>query len=153
MSEDLMTADEVAEHFGIQPASVRSTMRRYGITEQRGYPREQVMALERKPRGRPPREGTVSSVGIHDWTEDDVPEQARVVEALTRHGVDPGLIRVTPDKTWYVGEGEYIVALGVDYDGETDEIWDATNQGDDSLVASGDLETVASAVAQVVIEP
>lgn len=55
MSGDLMTREEVAEHLGIDPESVRSTMRRYGIDLEHGYPREQVMALERKPRGRPAR--------------------------------------------------------------------------------------------------
>ena len=52
-----MTREEVAEHLGIDPESVRSTMRRYGITERRGYPRDQVLALERKPLGRKPSAG------------------------------------------------------------------------------------------------
>lgn len=43
-----MTREEVAEHLNIAPESVRSTMRRYGISEQRGYPRDQVIALQRK---------------------------------------------------------------------------------------------------------
>lgn len=50
---DLMTREEVAAHFGIAPNSVRSMLGRYGIHEQRGYSREQVLALERKPIGRP----------------------------------------------------------------------------------------------------
>lgn len=52
MEEPLMTRDEVAELLGINPESVRSTMRRYGISEQRGYPRDQVTKLKLKGRGR-----------------------------------------------------------------------------------------------------
>lgn len=53
MIPDLMSTAEVVAHLGVNPTSVRQTLRRYGIHEVRGYPREQVMALERKPRGRP----------------------------------------------------------------------------------------------------
>lgn len=51
MEEPLMNRDEVAELLGISPESVRSTMRRYGISEQRGYPRDQVTRLQPKGRG------------------------------------------------------------------------------------------------------
>lgn len=43
MSGDtLMTRDEVADLLGIAPDSVRSTLRRYGVREERGYPRDEV---------------------------------------------------------------------------------------------------------------
>lgn len=48
---DLITRDEVAALLGISPDSVRKTLSRYGITEQRGYPRDQVLALQRKGQG------------------------------------------------------------------------------------------------------
>ncbi|MBP2370189.1 hypothetical protein [Pseudonocardia parietis] len=47
----IMTTDEVAEHLGIAPQSVRSTLRRYGISEVRGYDEDAVKALERPGRG------------------------------------------------------------------------------------------------------
>lgn len=50
-NHDLMPRDEVAALLGIDPEAVRSTLRRYGITEQRGYPRQQVMALQRPGQG------------------------------------------------------------------------------------------------------
>lgn len=43
----LMSRDEIAELLGIQPESVRSTLRRYGIREERGYPRDRVEGLVR----------------------------------------------------------------------------------------------------------
>lgn len=43
--EPLMSREEVAALLGISPESVRSTLRRHGITEMRGYPRE----LEERP--------------------------------------------------------------------------------------------------------
>lgn len=46
-----MTRDEVAALLGIQPDSVRNTLARYGIAEQRGYPREQVENLRRVGQG------------------------------------------------------------------------------------------------------
>lgn len=49
--EPLMSRDEVAALLGIKPESVRSTLRRYGITEHRGYPRRQVENLRRPGRG------------------------------------------------------------------------------------------------------
>lgn len=51
MTNPLMSRDEVAELLGIKPNSVRDTLRRYGITEQRGYPREAVEKLQRPKRG------------------------------------------------------------------------------------------------------
>lgn len=45
---DLMTREDVAELLGIDPESVRSTLRRSGITEQRGYSREPVLSLHRQ---------------------------------------------------------------------------------------------------------
>lgn len=39
---DLLTAAQVAELLDIKPTSVRQTMSRHGVREQRGYPREQV---------------------------------------------------------------------------------------------------------------
>jgi predicted ArsR family transcriptional regulator len=55
-----MTRDEVADLLGIKPNSVRDTLRRYGITEQRGYLRAAVESLERPGRGRR-RESTGSN--------------------------------------------------------------------------------------------
>lgn len=52
---DLMSREQVAAHLGIDPESVRSLMRRYGINEVRGYPADQVRNLQRKPRGRAPK--------------------------------------------------------------------------------------------------
>lgn len=46
-----MSRDEVAALLGIKPQSVRSALARYGITELRGYPRDQVERLERKGKG------------------------------------------------------------------------------------------------------
>ena len=46
-----MSREEVAALLGIKPNSVRDTLRRYGITEQRGYPREAVESLQRPGRG------------------------------------------------------------------------------------------------------
>ena len=51
MTEPLMSRDEVAALLGIKPNSVRDTLRRYGITEQRGYPRDAVENLERPGKG------------------------------------------------------------------------------------------------------
>lgn len=48
---ELMSRDEVAALLGIKPNSVRDTLRRHGITEQRGYPREQVENLRRPGKG------------------------------------------------------------------------------------------------------
>lgn len=48
---DLMSREEVAALLGIKPNSVRDTLRRYGITEQRGYPRDLVENLKRPGRG------------------------------------------------------------------------------------------------------
>lgn len=47
-----MSREEVAALLGIQPESVRSTLRRYGITEQRGYLRDAVEALPQRLKGR-----------------------------------------------------------------------------------------------------
>lgn len=57
---ELMTRDEVAALLGISPESVRSTLRRYGITEQRGYPRDQVESL------RPVGQGTRTDLRFPD---------------------------------------------------------------------------------------
>ena len=55
---DVLTHREVAELLGIDPEAVRSTMRRAGIPEIRGYPTDQVLALERcrrrREEGHPP---------------------------------------------------------------------------------------------------
>lgn len=51
MTDDLMTREEAAEVLGVAPDSVRHVLRRYGITEARGYPRDRVLALRRKGRG------------------------------------------------------------------------------------------------------
>lgn len=48
---NLMSREEAAEVLGVAPESVRHVLRRYGITEERGYPRNQVLALKRKGRG------------------------------------------------------------------------------------------------------
>jgi hypothetical protein len=47
----LMSREEVAELWGIDPEAVRSTLRRYGINEERGYPRAAVKAVKRPGRG------------------------------------------------------------------------------------------------------
>lgn len=49
---ELLTVAEVAELLGIKPASVRQTLSRHGIREQRGYSREQVEKLRGPRRGR-----------------------------------------------------------------------------------------------------
>lgn len=46
-----MSRDEVAALLGIAPDSVRNTLARYGIAEQRGYPRHKVENLRRVGRG------------------------------------------------------------------------------------------------------
>ncbi|MCW2719026.1 hypothetical protein [Pseudonocardia sp.] len=46
MTDPLMSREEVAALLGIKPNSVRDVLRRRGITEQRGYPREAVEALD-----------------------------------------------------------------------------------------------------------
>ena len=51
MPDPLMSREEVAALLGISPESVRSTLRRYGITEVRGYPRTQIEKLERPGKG------------------------------------------------------------------------------------------------------
>ena len=51
MTGPLMSREEVAKLLGISPESVRSTLRRYGIHEVRGYPRDQVESLRRPGRG------------------------------------------------------------------------------------------------------
>ena len=51
MPDPLMSREEVAALLGISPESVRSTLRRYGITEVRGYPRDQIEKLHRPGRG------------------------------------------------------------------------------------------------------
>jgi hypothetical protein len=50
MTCPLMSRDEVAALLGIDPEAVRSTLRRYGIRELRGYPRE---AVEREMKNYP----------------------------------------------------------------------------------------------------
>lgn len=52
MTGPLMSRDEVAALWDIDPEAVRSTLRRYGIAEERGYRREAVEAVERPGRGR-----------------------------------------------------------------------------------------------------
>ena len=46
-----MSRDEVAAFLGISSESVRTTLARYDIHEQRGYPRDQVEQLERPGKG------------------------------------------------------------------------------------------------------
>lgn len=57
---DVIPHTEVAELLGIKPSSVRERMRRNGIPEVRGYPRELVKGLRRLPPGRKPRERPAS---------------------------------------------------------------------------------------------
>jgi hypothetical protein len=52
MEEPVMTRDEVAKYLGISPESVRSTLRRYGISARRGYLRSEIQSLERHGKGR-----------------------------------------------------------------------------------------------------
>lgn len=48
---ELMSREEVADLLGIDPESVRSTLRRYGVREERGYPRDEVLrAAQMRPR-------------------------------------------------------------------------------------------------------
>lgn len=49
MTDPLMSLAEVAEHLGKSTDTARKLLNRYGITERRGYPRDQVLAL--KPTG------------------------------------------------------------------------------------------------------
>lgn len=49
--KNLMTRDEVAELLGISPESVRSTLRLYGVSEVRGYPKVAVKAIKRLGQG------------------------------------------------------------------------------------------------------
>ena len=51
MTDPLMSRDEVAALWGIDRESVRSALRREGIHEVRGYPREQVMSVKRPGKG------------------------------------------------------------------------------------------------------
>lgn len=51
MADPLMSREEVAALLKIEPNSVRNTLRRYGITERRGYPRDAVESLQRVGRG------------------------------------------------------------------------------------------------------
>lgn len=46
-----MTREEVAEYLGIQPESVRSALRNYGIRERRGYLRSEIETLQRRGQG------------------------------------------------------------------------------------------------------
>lgn len=55
MADRLLTREEVAALLGIQPESVRSTLRRYGIVERRGYSEAAVLNLRRPGRGHPNR--------------------------------------------------------------------------------------------------
>lgn len=54
-----MGRDEIAALLGIKPNSVRDTLRRYGITEQRGYDRAAVEAIA-QPGARPGRGGRIN---------------------------------------------------------------------------------------------
>lgn len=51
MTDRLLTREEVAVLLGIQPESVRSTLRRYGIHEHRGYHPDDIRNLKRVGRG------------------------------------------------------------------------------------------------------
>jgi DNA-binding CsgD family transcriptional regulator len=51
MKDQLMTREEVAAHLGISPEAVRSTLRRHGVREVRGYPRAAVEAIQRTGQG------------------------------------------------------------------------------------------------------
>jgi hypothetical protein len=48
MQDPVMSINEIADHFGIQPESVRSLMRRHKIPSKRGYLRADVLALEKR---------------------------------------------------------------------------------------------------------
>jgi predicted ArsR family transcriptional regulator len=49
---ELIGREEAAAILGISPDSVRSTLRRYGVTERRGYVRSEVEGVRRVGRGR-----------------------------------------------------------------------------------------------------
>lgn len=53
---DVIPHTEVGKLLGIKPSSVRERMRRNGISEIRGYPRELVTGLQRRRPGRVPRD-------------------------------------------------------------------------------------------------
>lgn len=76
VTDPLMSREEVAALLGIKPDSVRSTLRRYGITELRGYPRAQVENLQRAGQGRRTdlhdHTLTASPVPTRDVQEDDM---------------------------------------------------------------------------------
>ncbi len=57
-----MSRAEVAELLRIAPESVRSALRRYGITEVRGYPRAAVEALPARRTGRGARTDLVQPI-------------------------------------------------------------------------------------------
>jgi hypothetical protein len=48
---ELMTIEEIAEHFGITPASARRLLSDHGIRQVRGYPTHQVLAIPRLGKG------------------------------------------------------------------------------------------------------
>jgi len=48
---ELMTIDEITEHFGITPASARRLLSDHGIRQVRGYPTHQVLAITRPGKG------------------------------------------------------------------------------------------------------
>jgi uncharacterized protein YjcR len=48
MQDPVMSIDEIAEHLGIKPESVRSLMRRHKVPHKNGYLRADVLQVERK---------------------------------------------------------------------------------------------------------
>lgn len=71
---DLMSREEVAALLNINAESVRSTLRRQGITEQRGYPRDEVLSrfkfLEEPPVGTSIRMASGRTFTRHDHHPD-----------------------------------------------------------------------------------
>ena len=83
MTDPLMSRDEVAALFRIDPNSVRDTLRRYGITEQRGYPRAEVEAIRRPGRGGKVRRPTGTEQTIETLPK-EIASTARKLERMTR---------------------------------------------------------------------
>lgn len=69
MSDDLMSRDEAAAVLGVAPQSVRHVLRRYGVTEERGYPPERVREVARN------RKGQGRRTDLHVGTDDSEKER------------------------------------------------------------------------------
>lgn len=84
------------------------------------------------------------SISIHDWTPDDLPDNAAVVEALTANGVDPDAIDATPEGVWYVDDRGLCLVWNHNY-----QWWNVYRIGTTSLVAYGTLGEVAAVIGEM----